>query len=136
MRPITRVMSFCVVIGLLAGCAGEDAAIEAGGSDLERAEVWFAEAALTVEEMQAGNPEVICNMVSSGATVITAGADGDFLTDEFQVNTYTTSEQTPSAVVTFADDTFIVVFESSSQASGGWDIFAQRFDKDGNKLYK
>lgn len=80
MRPITRVMSFCVVIGLLAGCAGEDAAIEAGGSDLERAEVWFAEAALTVEEMQAGNPEVICNMVSSGATVITAGADGDFLT--------------------------------------------------------
>ena len=71
-----------------------------------------------------------------GAYGRVVSADGDFLTDEFQVNTYTTSEQTPSAVVTFADDTFIVVFESSSQASGGWDIFAQRFDKDGNKLYK
>jgi hypothetical protein len=55
---------------------------------------------------------------------------------EFQVNTYFQYSQSRPRVAAFSDGGFVVVWYSSEQDGSGYGIFAQRFDKDGNKVYK
>ena len=58
---------------------------------------------------------------------------GDELTADIDVNHH--AQQ--AAVAAFSQGGFVVVWNSFGQAdpAGNWDIFAQRFDEDGNKLY-
>ncbi|WP_417525568.1 beta strand repeat-containing protein, partial [Marinovum sp.] len=51
------------------------------------------------------------------------------VTDEFQVNTTTTSNQDNPDVASFADGSFIVVWESADTSSTG--VFAQKYNADG-----
>ena len=64
------------------------------------------------------------------------GSDGLSTTGEIQANGYVVGDQGKPYVAAFSDGTFVVVWESSAQDGDGYGIFAQRFDKDGNKLYK
>jgi hypothetical protein len=58
--------------------------------------------------------------------------DGVGTPSDFQVNTYTTSQQLTPAVAASAAG-FVVVW-SSLQGTGGYDVFAQRYDGTGNPL--
>jgi cysteine-rich repeat protein len=60
--------------------------------------------------------------------------DGTPLTDEFVVHTYLTNNQTDPRIAMTEDGRFVVVWSSEGQASGHQDVFAQRFDADGNPL--
>jgi hypothetical protein len=69
-----------------------------------------------------------------GARFDSAGA---ILGVEFQVNVYTTSIQTASAVAAEANGDFVVVWQSYHQDSGagaGWGLFGRRFASDGTAL--
>jgi large repetitive protein len=61
--------------------------------------------------------------------------DGNPENNEFQINEYTLDNQDAPRVATFPDDSYIVVWQSDGQDGDGYGIFAQRFDKDGNRLY-
>lgn len=50
---------------------------------------------------------------------------------EFQVNTYTTSDQTAPSITALADGGFVVSWSSLGQDSDGWGISAQRYDANG-----
>lgn len=50
---------------------------------------------------------------------------------EFQINTYTPSEQLASSITALADG-FVVTWQSYQQ--GGWDIYGQRFDVGGTRV--
>ncbi len=52
-----------------------------------------------------------------------------------QANVFADSYQSNPDVALFADGTAIVVWVSPNQDGNGFGIFAQRFDKNGNKLY-
>ena len=51
--------------------------------------------------------------------------------DEFQVNTYTSNDQTRPNVVALQDGGFIISWQSGGQDGSGLGIFAQRYDADG-----
>jgi hypothetical protein len=53
---------------------------------------------------------------------------------EFQVNTYTTSEQTYPAISFDADGSFVVAWQSNGQDGSGYGVFAQRYDASGAPL--
>ncbi|NOT14116.1 MAG: hypothetical protein HOP21_00800, partial [Methylotenera sp.] len=52
---------------------------------------------------------------------------------EFQVNTYTTSDQFSSKVTALSNGGFVITWISQGQDSDGWGIYAQRYDANGNK---
>ena len=56
---------------------------------------------------------------------------GNAVGGEFQVNTYTTSEQWRPDVAADADGDFVVVWQSGDQDGSSWGVFAQRFDSAG-----
>ncbi len=60
-------------------------------------------------------------------------SSGNKVGAEFQVNTYTTSDQVLPAVASAADGSFVVVWQSFQDGSGSG-IFGQRFDTTGNKV--
>ena len=60
-------------------------------------------------------------------------SNGEKKGDEFQVNTYTTGNQSNSKVTGLKDDHFVVVWESSNQDGSGYGIFGQIFDSNGEK---
>ena len=67
------------------------------------------------------------------ATLAAAGLGGQVLPlgGEFPVNTYTTNAQLFPAVAAAGNDTFIVVWDSFVQDSGGLGVYGQRFDGNG-----
>ncbi|NOT16423.1 MAG: hypothetical protein HOP21_12830, partial [Methylotenera sp.] len=50
---------------------------------------------------------------------------------EFQVNTYTTSDQTAPSITALVGGGFVVSWSSFGQDSDGWGIYAQRYDANG-----
>ncbi|WP_305038528.1 Ig-like domain-containing protein [Halomonas alkalisoli] len=61
-------------------------------------------------------------------------AAGDAVGGEFQVNTYTASDQLWSSVAALSDGGFVVTWSSLSQDGSGYGIFAQRYDAAGDAL--
>ena len=53
---------------------------------------------------------------------------------EFQVNTYTTGDQTYSSVAALPDGGFVVAWASLGQDGSDYGIFAQRYDASGNSV--
>ena len=58
-------------------------------------------------------------------------ADGTINGAEFQVNTYTTSEQFSPSTAALSDDGFVITWTSSGQDGDSYGIYAQRYDADG-----
>ncbi|OHC78203.1 MAG: hypothetical protein A3G18_05400 [Rhodospirillales bacterium RIFCSPLOWO2_12_FULL_58_28] len=61
-------------------------------------------------------------------------SDGTALSSEFQVNTYTTSDQFKSSVTALSDGGFFVSWQSLGQDGSGYGIYGQRFDVNSNKV--
>ena len=61
-------------------------------------------------------------------------ADGSAVGTEFQVNTYTTSDQENSSVAMDADGDFVVSWESVNQDGSGEGVYAQRYNADGSPV--
>ena len=61
--------------------------------------------------------------------------DGTPVGGEFQVNSYTIGSQMLPAVASLRGGGFVVVWQSSGQIDNQGDIFFQRFDDSGNKVY-
>jgi len=53
---------------------------------------------------------------------------------EFQINTYTTSDQRTGSITSLSDGGFVVTWGSYGQDGDDWGIFGQRFDSSGNTL--
>ncbi len=70
----------------------------------------------------------------SGIYGQTYDADGDASGSEFQVNTYTTSDQWASSVAALADGGFVVTWQSNGQDGGGYGIYGQRYSANGIPL--
>lgn len=64
--------------------------------------------------------------------VATAGAQP--VGSEFQINTYTTSNQQSAAVAADASGNFVVVWQSDGQDGSGSGVFGQRYDSGGRAL--
>ena len=60
--------------------------------------------------------------------------NGDVNGAEFQVNTYTTSEQYGSSTAALSDGGFVVTWSSLDQDGDGYGVFAQRYDANGDAL--
>ena len=58
-------------------------------------------------------------------------ASGVAIGAEFQINTYTTSNQADPVVTALADGGFIVVWPSEGQDGSGYGVYAQRYDSAG-----
>ncbi|MCC5898875.1 MAG: S8 family serine peptidase [Phormidium sp. BM_Day4_Bin.17] len=54
--------------------------------------------------------------------------------DEFQVNTYTHSNQRDSSVTDLSDGGFVVTWQSSLQDGSGTGVYGQRYDSNGNPV--
>ncbi len=59
---------------------------------------------------------------------------GNKLGGEFQVNSYTVSDQQEPAVTALDDGGFVVSWQSNGQDGDGYGIFAQRYDASGNTV--
>jgi len=59
---------------------------------------------------------------------------GNRLGSEFQVNTYTTSHQSAPAVAMDASGNFVITWHSYQQDGSGYGVYAQRYDRRGNRL--
>jgi hypothetical protein len=62
------------------------------------------------------------------------GTDGKEVGGEFQVNTFTGSDQWAPDIAPFPDGRFVVVWESHAQDGDGLGVFGQRFEADGSKM--
>ena len=62
-------------------------------------------------------------------------ADGTAAGEEFQVNTYTSNDQSTPFVAVTANDDFVVAWQSNGQDGSGWGVYARKFDKDGKQLW-
>jgi len=62
------------------------------------------------------------------------GADGNPVTGEFQVNTYTLFEQINPSVAVLNDGSFVVVWQSINQDGESWGIYGQRYEIDGTPV--
>ncbi len=60
-------------------------------------------------------------------------ADGSFIGQTFQVNTYTGYQQDP-VVATLTDGGWVVVWQSSEQDGSGYGIYGQRFGVNGSQI--
>ena len=65
---------------------------------------------------------------------ITVFDDGWVAGAETAVNTHTTNEQQESAIATFSDGGFVVVWQSNLQDGNKWGVYGQRFDAAGVAL--
>jgi hypothetical protein len=73
---------------------------------------------------------------ASGVYMQRFDATGAKVGDETLVHSYTGGIQGEASVAVLTDGNFIVVWSSADQDGDKYGIFAQRFDKDGNKVYK
>jgi Ca2+-binding RTX toxin-like protein len=53
---------------------------------------------------------------------------------DIAANTYETSDQSAPALSTFADGSYVVVWQSNGQDGSSWGIYGQRFDASGTKV--
>ena len=60
--------------------------------------------------------------------------EGNAVGDEFQSNTYTSSEQTTPDVTALLDGGFVVTWQSSGQDGSGYGIYGQRYDANGTSF--
>ncbi len=60
--------------------------------------------------------------------------NGNQVGSELQVNSYTDAQQELPAVQAFAEDKFIIAWQSWEQDGSGYGIFAQVFDNSGNRI--
>ena len=63
-------------------------------------------------------------------------SDGNKLGQEVLVHEHVDGIQSRPRVHSFENGSFIVIWRSQNQDGSSWGIFAQRFDKDGNKIYQ
>ncbi|MBE0435075.1 MAG: hypothetical protein IBX56_04650, partial [Methylomicrobium sp.] len=61
-------------------------------------------------------------------------ANGQALTDEIHVNTFTTYDQTHPSIAALADGGFVVVWQSILQDGSYWGVYGQRFNAVGTKI--
>ncbi len=61
-------------------------------------------------------------------------SNGNPLTGEFQVNTYTQSNQNDAAIAALKDGGFVIIWESFGQDTDSLGIYGQRYDSNGNKV--
>jgi hypothetical protein len=61
-------------------------------------------------------------------------SNGNKLGSEFQVNTWTTSDQSAPSTTSLSDGGFVVVWDSSGQDGDEYGVYGQRFDSNGNKV--
>src|SRR5262245_33733196 len=61
-------------------------------------------------------------------------ADGTAVGNEFQVNSFTSSDQNTPSVTALSDGGFVVTWMSLGQDGSGEGIYAQRFAADGNAV--
>ena len=61
-------------------------------------------------------------------------ADGSKLGDEFQINSYTTSNQNESSVTALSDGGFVVTWESFGQDGSGIGIYGQQYNANGSTV--
>jgi hypothetical protein len=59
------------------------------------------------------------------------GADGTPEAGEFQINTYTTDNQSDARLCSAADGSFVIAWQSRNQDGADWGIFGQRYDSAG-----
>ncbi len=62
------------------------------------------------------------------------GNVGSSASTEFQINTYTTSDQIEPAVTSLSDGGFFVTWQSNGQDGDSYGIFGQRYDASGNTV--
>ncbi|MCA9110358.1 MAG: PKD domain-containing protein, partial [Planctomycetaceae bacterium] len=87
----------------------------------------------------AGNGDYVITWVSydgngQGVFAQRFDANGNSLGGEFQVNTYTTSNQLYSSVAMATSGEFIITWSSLNQDGSGYGIYAQRYDANGNTV--
>ena len=70
----------------------------------------------------------------TGAGLISANTDANWVANGIAISTATGNEYTPTAVTDGAGGA-IVVWQDGRQGAGNYDIYAQRVDGDGNKLW-
>jgi hypothetical protein len=61
-------------------------------------------------------------------------ANGNTVGSEFQVNTWTTDEQSYPSITPLSNGGFVVVWQSWGQDGSGYGVYGQRFDSNGNKV--
>ncbi|CCE22661.1 calcium-binding protein [Methylotuvimicrobium alcaliphilum] len=61
-------------------------------------------------------------------------ANGQVLTDEIEVNTFTTYDQTHPTVAALTGGGFVVVWQSMLQDESYWGVYGQRFNANGTKV--
>ena len=70
----------------------------------------------------------------SGVYAQRYAADGSTVDDEFQVNTYTDSDQYSPSVTALSDGGWLVTWQSNGQDGSGYGIYAQRYAADGSPV--
>jgi len=60
--------------------------------------------------------------------------NGVSISNEFQVNSYTSSYQQYPTITALSDGGFVVAWQSDGQDGNGYGIYAQRYDGDGNRI--
>jgi len=53
---------------------------------------------------------------------------------EFQVNTWTSDDQSWPSITSLSNGRFVVVWHSNGQDGSDWGVYGQRFDSNGNKV--
>ncbi len=61
-------------------------------------------------------------------------ADGNPVSNEFQINTYWQSEQSAQTIAALADGGFVVTWSSAYQDGSDYGIYAQQYDANGNRV--
>ena len=61
-------------------------------------------------------------------------ADGNVFGSEFQVNTFTSSDQLRPDVTSLLDGSFVVIWDSNGQDGSNYGVYGQRYDINGNTV--
>jgi len=71
---------------------------------------------------------------ASGDELPTPDPSGNGMGNEFQVNTYTSGDQSYPQMGMDANGNFVITWRSYDQDGDGWGVYAQRFDAGGNRI--
>ncbi|MCR6630135.1 MAG: hypothetical protein NVV74_08840 [Magnetospirillum sp.] len=71
---------------------------------------------------------------SAGVYARRYGANGQALTGEIQVNTYTLNDQAGSYVTALEDGGFLIAWHSGGQDGSGYGVYAQRYNQSGQRV--
>lgn len=78
-------------------------------------------------------PDTLVNIenIQFADQVVNASSSFLAINNEFQVNTFSSSDQRDPTITALEDGGFVVVWRSYNQDGNGWGIYAQRYDSDG-----